>query len=95
MVYFRGKPYREPIYKSGIFTAALCMSIVVGLLIMMTNVGHGVLELNEMPLYFKFVMVVYSIMVFGVIWSGEKYGYPWIGRLVERIVKVNYDHGIV
>ena len=95
VVYFRGKPFREPIYKSGIFTGALCMSVLVAMLILMTNAGHGVLELNEMPMYFKFVMIAYSVGVFGVIWSGEKYGYPWIGRLVDRIRKVNYDHGIV
>eukprot|EP00835_Amoeboradix_gromovi_P000424 NODE_15_length_42055_cov_0.634117.p2 type:complete len:1047 gc:universal NODE_15_length_42055_cov_0.634117:34719-37859(+) len=83
IVYFMGRPYRLPIYKSRIFATALGISLTCVLLIMMTDIGDTMLSLNSMPLYYRSYMFLYGIAVFLVIWSGENY------LFVKLAVKLN------
>eukprot|EP00834_Sanchytrium_tribonematis_P001862 NODE_49_length_31687_cov_0.791123.p4 type:complete len:753 gc:universal NODE_49_length_31687_cov_0.791123:2-2260(+) len=70
-LYYAGAPHRMSMQRSRTFLLAITISTLLCVFILFSNLFNSLLSLLEMPVYFKFLILLYSMASFGILWIFE------------------------
>ena len=87
-IFFTGKPYRLPIYRSKLYLLFLSISLLCSLGILF-GIGNQLLLLEYLPFSFQLKLILYSIGFFTIAWVGDHYLFTFIATLAQKLLKGN------